>query len=498
MGNLLIGSTSGASVGEKQAAYTFAALAERARARWTDPRRGLPPEVVLRARQDPDAEAQVKALILQEIKAAQHEAQTRAIPFPDQTPEELTDKVFRLYFGLGPIHDILELPGVEDIAINGPRNWWIRTPTGWQRLAAPEEYAESDPSMLLLMFNHAISSTGKQASQTDPIVDAHLPGGHRLSVVTPPVIDETDPWPIAVIRKHNPRSFTVSDFLTAPVAPVPRPPLEVPVEDYLKAWREAPHPEGTLWTPAVAAFLHMAVLAELNIMVIGRTGTGKTSVIGALLNLIPEDRRVIIMEDTREIRLRQSDQRNVSYYISVTRGSVHVTMADLVRVALRQRPDHLVVGEARGAEITEVIKAIQTGHGGNITSVHAIGVRDAIIRVHSMYQESDVASIQRMDEAAIAKALARSFHLLLVTRLSFDGRRYLETVAALTGEVREGVPEMVPIFENTLAPQWYPRLTAEALPERLATELNSFGLSFGPVLEAERQQAAFLEKAEEV
>jgi len=185
------------------------------------------------------------------------------------------ERIFAMLYGLGPIEDLLEDESIEDIAINGPDEVYVRTYEGWQCM--PIDLA-ADAEQLLWRVNQVISFSGKQAGPLQPIVDVQLPSGHRLNVVSAPL---TDPWPMVVIRRHRPVAWTLEEFVDRPVQTGKRM-MAVQIPEYASS--EAP---GALLSGSAALYLHTAVVAGLNILVIGRTGVGKTAILSALGQKIP-------------------------------------------------------------------------------------------------------------------------------------------------------------------------------------------------------------------
>jgi pilus assembly protein CpaF len=362
--------------------------------------------------------------------------------WPAGTPEELGEQVYQVLYGLGPIDELLRREDIEDIAINGPHEIMLRTSAGWKPAEGElVRTLNSGAAGIEAMFKYAISGeTGKQPSRTNPIVDAHLPSGDRISYITQPVADDSMS-PLAVIRRHRRVTFTIGDFLDRAVTH--RPPLPVQIPDYRQSWVQ-----GALLSPAAATLLHMAVHAGLNILLLGRTGVGKTSFLNMLGRFIPGERRVLVLEDTRELDLRPGDTPRNCVYMTTTEataeGGVSVSMSQLVKAALRQRPDALVLGEARGAEMWDLLNAMQTGHGGNLTSVHAISADNLLERVQNMVAQAG----QSLSQEEVSRYLAGSFHLVITLLMDHNGRRYIPEIAAFTGRLVGTRPEYEYLFRS--------------------------------------------------
>lgn len=404
--------------------------------------------------------------------------------WPDIEHEKLAIQIFRVLYGLGPYEELLEDSTVEDIAINGPNEVFIRTSEGWSEIP-PSRLSEigGDPEAVRRIFNNALSS-GQQAGELNPIVDDKLPnGGHRISIIQEPVA--ADAWPLIVIRRHRESKFTMDDYLKSPVSGYKHKSLEIP--DYLEGWNQ-----DALLTPSAAAFLHMAMLAGFNTILIGRTGVGKTSFLNALGGMIPEDRRILVVEDTRELRLRAGDRpQNCVYVVSIKErqeGSLEVTPSSIVKAALRQRPDHLVMGEARGAEMWDLIQAMQTGHGGMLTSVHALDARELVGRVEYMVKEAGVDRTQKQ----VANLISASFHVAITLLMDLSsGRRYIKEIAVFKGRLPEEAPGDVPnldiIFKG--GPENEYRLNLTDLKEfALERDLLRLGLTFDIVREIAKKE----------
>jgi pilus assembly protein CpaF len=393
-----------------------------------------------RVKKEPVLKELVMELITESVKSENMSRVSAGLaPVLDQAENTLqrwTERIFRDLYGLGALEPLLADESIEDIAVNGPGEVMVRSWEGWQKLDV-DLCADSD--QLLWRVNQVIAFSGKQAGPLMPILDVQLPAGHRLNIVTEPL---TDPWPVLVIRRHRQRSWTIEEFLHTPVrtsggrqAP--------PLPDYLSM--EVP---GSLLTGEAAAYLHMAVLAGLNILVIGRTGVGKTTFLSALGQLIPADRRVVVIEDTRELRLRHADApQNCVYFYTrhkLLEGGIDVDMRSLILAALRQRPDHLVLGEARGAEIHDLLNAMQTGHGGNLTSIHANSLADLGQRVNAMLYQAGV----EMSAERSSRLIGTSFHIGVTLLQDFDGRRYVAEIGEFTGGVSDLLPEMNLVFRG--------------------------------------------------
>ena len=360
-------------------------------------------------------------------------------PAFSQPTEGVVQALLNDLLGMGPIENLLRLPDVEDIAINGPDDIWFRRHGYWER----SEYTYPDPQTLLLTLNRAIVHTNRQAGPLTPIVDATLRSGHRVSIVTEPI---AEPWPVATIRLHRDRGLSMQDLVEQGGQDRVTPPSHRLPNYYT-------HDQGQgLFSALVASFLHMAVVAGLNILVVGATGVGKTTLLGALGRAIPTERRVIVIEDTRELRLRVRPSeggaaQNCVYFTTraeTVEGVAPIQQDALVRAALRQRPDALTVGEARGAEVFDLLKSMWTGHRNGLTSIHADSLEDVPNRIRMMLQEARLQT--EVSDSTVSLWIAKSFDLGLMLRMTETGRRYIEEIVEFTGGVEGMVPVRTPLF----------------------------------------------------
>jgi pilus assembly protein CpaF len=398
-----------------------------------------------------------------------------AFPQPEAVVvEALLDEML----GLGPLEALLKLPDVEDIAINGPHDVWYKARGGWVQSEVRFRSSEA----LLIALNRALAHTGRQAGPLTPIVDGTLRAGHRLNVVTAPL---TDPWPVAALRLRRAHGFSLTDMV-ASGGEEQAPPAPRRIPNYFEFDRG----QGEL-TPLAAAFLHMAVVAGFNVLVVGETGVGKTALLGALGRCIPADRRVIVIEDTRELLLRSAGNGANCVYFTTRppslEGAPPISQRDLVLAALRQRPDALTVGEARGAEVFDMLKALWTGHRNGLTSIHAHSIAEVTVRISMMLQDSQFQTEVR--EATIAHWIAKAFSLGLTLRRTPTGRRYLEEIVEFTGQVEGTVPVTTPLFRHD---ERRNRLvcTGFRLDPRHEAQLRGAGYSYDAVLAEARAEDA--------
>jgi pilus assembly protein CpaF len=296
-------------------------------------------------------------------------------------------------FGLGPIEPLVRDHSVSDILVNGARHVFV------ERRGKLEETSVvfRDDAHLLQIIERIVSQVGRRIDESSPMVDARLPDGSRVNAIIPPLALD---GPILSIRRFAADPYQMDDLLAF----------------------------GTL-TPALAEIVKAAVRARLNILISGGTGGGKTTLLNVLSNAIPEGERIITIEDSAELQLQQQHVVRLETRRPNVEGKGTVTQRDLVYNALRMRPDRIVVGEVRGAEVLDMLQAMNTGHDGSLSTVHANSARDALSRLETMVMISGVAIPVTALREYISSALDMVIH---VARLS-DGTRKVVRVCEVVG-----------------------------------------------------------------
>ena len=267
-----------------------------------------------------------------------------ARPDRDRLVDEITDEVL----GHGPLERLLSDDSISEIMVNGHAEIWIER-NGRIELA-PARFV--DDMHLRRIINKMVAAVGRRIDESSPMVDARLPDGSRVNAIIPPL---SLTGPLVTIRKFTRNEMALDEFTKM----------------------------GTL-TEASTEFLRRCVQAELNILVSGGTGAGKTTLLNALSGEISADERIVTIEDAAELKLRQRHVLRLESRPANTEGEGTVTIRDLVRNALRMRPDRIIVGEVRGAEALDMLQAMNTGHDGSLTTLHANSPRDALSRVETM------------------------------------------------------------------------------------------------------------------
>ncbi len=286
--------------------------------------------------------------------------------------------------GLG---SLLEDPGVSEIMINGPANVWVERAGKLE----PHEAPGLTAAWLHRAAIHIARPLGLDPA-AKPVLDARLGDGSRVAICTPPASPEV----AITIRRFGGRAFSAEDLVRM----------------------------GSLPEPVLEA-ARRTLLARRNVLVSGGTGSGKTTLLNALIELLPEDERIVAIEDTLELRI---DRANCLRFEAGATHDTPVSIRDLVRHALRHRPDHIVVGEVRGAEAADLLQALNTGHGGSLTTVHANNARSALSRLASCAMQAGDALPWEVTCRGVVDGIALVLH---VTRR--DGQRFVEEALEVRG-----------------------------------------------------------------
>lgn len=301
---------------------------------------------------------------------------------------ELTDELA----GLGPLESLLREPEVTDVLVNGPGEVWVERAGRLERT----DVAFGDADALHAAVLRVIGPLGHRLDRARPYADARLPDGSRLHAVLPPLAPD---GPLVAIRRFAPVALDWDDLAASGAVP-----------------------------PEVAELLRAAVADRRAIVCCGRTGAGKTTLLGRLLDDVGADERVVVVEDAPELRPRCPHAVRLETREASAEGVGEVTIRDLVRQALRMRPDRIVVGEVRGVEVVDVLQALATGHEGCMTTVHARAADEALVRLEGM------ALLAGLPLEAARAQLAVALDLLVVLGRERDGARGVVEVAEIVAE----------------------------------------------------------------
>ncbi|MFO1417931.1 MAG: CpaF family protein [Methylotetracoccus sp.] len=296
--------------------------------------------------------------------------------------------------GLGPLEPLLAEPSISDILVNGCRHVFVER---YGKLeATPLRFASNEH--LLKIIDRIVSSVGRRVDESSPMVDARLKDGSRVNVIIPPLALD---GPILSIRRFMKDRMQLDDLVGRTHS----------------------------LSSAISVFLKAAVRGRTNLIISGGTGSGKTTLLNALSQYIPRTDRIITIEDSAELQLRQEHVVRLETRPPNIEGRGEVTQRDLVRNCLRMRPDRIVVGEVRGEEAFDMLQAMNTGHDGSLTTVHANGPRDALSRVENMISMAGF----ELPIRAVRSQIASAVHLVVHLERMEDGVRRVTSVQEIHG-----------------------------------------------------------------
>ncbi len=328
------------------------------------------------------------------------------IGLPEAIREQIFKEVLDEFIGYGPIQQLLDDPEISEVMINGPKLVFV------ERL---DELIETDITFedddhIIRIVNRMIHPLGKRVDDRTPTVDARLPDGSRVNVVVPPVAVD---GPVVSIRKFLANRMAVEDLVHL----------------------------GSL-TRHMVEFLQACVVARLNIVISGPTSSGKTTLLNILSGFIPRQERIVTIEDAVELQLKQRHVVRLETRPANLDGSGEVLTRDLVRNALRMRPDRIVVGEVRTGEALDMLQAMNTGHSGSLTTLHANSPRDAISRLETMAMMAGL----EMPLLAIRKQIASAINLIVHQDRLEDGSRKTTRITEIAG-MESDVVTLTDIFK---------------------------------------------------
>jgi pilus assembly protein CpaF len=295
--------------------------------------------------------------------------------------------------GLGPLEPLLADKSVSDILVNGAKSIYVER----RGKLAKTDITFNDDQHLLNIIDRIVSAVGRRIDESSPMVDARLADGSRVNAIIPPLALD---GPSMSIRRFAVELLTIDDLIDL----------------------------GTM-TPAIAEVMKAVVKAELNILVSGGTGAGKTTLLNLLSGFIPSDERIVTIEDSAELQLQQPHTVRLETRPANIEGKGEINARDLVRNALRMRPDRIIVGEVRGGEALDMLQAMNTGHDGSLTTIHANTPRDALSRVENMISMTGISFPVKGLRAQIASAINL---VIQVGRLE-DGRRRIMSLQEING-----------------------------------------------------------------
>ena len=339
--------------------------------------------------------------ISEQIRAAVTELlQQDSIPLSRAEREEVIEGILYEVIGLGPIEPLFRDPQISDILVNGPKQVYVERHGVLTQLPLIEF---RDNNHLMAIIDRIVSRIGRRVDESSPMVDARLPDGSRVNAIIPPLALD---GPILSIRRFGRVPLTLEDLI-----------------------------ENETLEQSMAYLLEGCVRAKLNFLISGGTGAGKTTLLNCLSRFIGDGERIITIEDAAELQLQQAHVVRLETRPPNAEGSGEVMQRDLVKNALRMRPDRIIIGEVRGAEALDMLQAMNTGHEGSLTTIHANSPRDALARLETMILMGGTNLTTRAMREQIASALDL---VIQVARLS-DGRRKVVSISEVVSMESEVV-----------------------------------------------------------
>ena len=320
-------------------------------------------------------------LRVQEIADA--ELAQRGLALTTKAREQLVQEVMNEVVGYGPIQPLVDDPAVSEIMVNGPHQVFVEI--NGRVVLTDRKFIDDEHVMRVI--DRIVSPLGRRVDESMPMVDARLPDGSRVNVIIPPLA-------------LNGPCITIRKFARVPLTPQRLVELGTMTED-------------------MCMFLEAAVKARLNILVSGGTGSGKTTTLNALSSFIPSHERIITIEDAAELQLQQDHVVTLESRPPNIEGKGEITIRQLVRNALRMRPDRIVVGEVRGAEALDMLQAMNTGHDGSMSTLHSNSPRDTLSRLETMVLMAGT----ELPSRAIREQIASALHLIVHQSRLRDGSR---------------------------------------------------------------------------
>jgi pilus assembly protein CpaF len=371
----------------------------------------------------------------QDINDAVYRAVTEELAITDTplTREERRELVRQLtddILGYGPLERFLADDTVSEVMVNGAENVYVERSGKIERTSS----RFVDDAHLMRIIDKIVSQIGRRVDEASPMVDARLPDGSRVNAIIPPLALS---GPTLTIRKFSRDPYTINDLISF----------------------------GSL-SPRAAQFLGACVKGKMNILIAGGTGTGKTTMLNAVSSFIPGDERIVTIEDAAELQLQQAHVITLESRPPNIEGVGEVRIRELVRNSLRMRPDRIIVGEVRGAETLDMLQAMNTGHEGSMTTIHANSPRDALSRLETLVLTAGV----ELPHRAIREQIASAFDVLVQIVRLVDGTRRVSCISEVVG-MESDVVTLQDLFVAAA-----PNEEDAARAKRLMTPLRATGL----------------------
>jgi pilus assembly protein CpaF len=306
---------------------------------------------------------------------------------------KLLDWVVADILGYGPLEPLLDDPSITEVMANGPKNVYIER----YGLIEKTNVTFENDAHLMRIIDRIVSPLGRRVDESSPMVDARLPSGYRVNATIPPLSLE---GPLLTIRKFATTPYTAQDLIA----------------------------NGT-FSPQLVSFMKACVEARVNLVISGGTGTGKTTLLNVVSAFIPNRERILTIEDTAELQMKQEHVGRLEKRPPNVEGKGEVTIRQLVINALRMRPDRIIVGEARGAEALDMLQAMNTGHDGSMTTIHSNSPRDTLRRIETMVLMAGM----ELPLKAIREQVASAIELIVHMNRMRDGTRKVTQVSEVQG-----------------------------------------------------------------
>jgi pilus assembly protein CpaF len=314
-------------------------------------------------------------------------------PLTREERREIVRQISDDILGYGPLEPLLNDDSVTEVMVNAADRIFVERSGKIERAAA----SFVDNAHVLRIIDKIVSQVGRRIDESSPMVDARLPDGSRVNAIIPPLSLR---GPTLTIRKFSRDPYTMDDLISF----------------------------GSL-TPRAAQFLAACVKGKLNVLISGGTGTGKTTMLNAMSGFVPADERIVTIEDAAELQLQQEHVITLESRPPNIEGSGEIRIRELVRNALRMRPDRIIVGEVRGPETLDMLQAMNTGHEGSLTTIHANSPRDALSRLETLVLTGGV----ELPHRAIREQIASAFDVLVQISRLVDGSRRVTHISEVLG-----------------------------------------------------------------
>lgn len=366
------------------------------------------------------------------------------IPLNRKEQDTLISDVLDEILGLGPIEPLIKDDSIQDILVNTYKQVFVEK----SGILYPTAVQFRDNDHLMQIIDRIVSSVGRRIDESSPMVDARLPDGSRVNAVIPPLAID---GPMLSIRKFGYTPITLKDLLS-----------------------------GQCIVPEIVDFLSKAIQSKLNILIAGGTGSGKTTLLNALSTFIPRSERIITIEDSAELQLQQPHVARLESRPANMEGKGEVPLRELVKNSLRMRPDRIIVGEVRGAEAMDMLQAMNTGHPGSISTIHANSTQDALSRLEVMVGMGALT----ISEKALRALMASAIHIIVHLSRLPDGTRKFMSLSEITGMENEVITlRNIFVFEQEgMDPDGkiFGRFKATGTPSSYSDHIRRNGFTLAP------------------